>query len=117
MFPALYVLWSDARNTYGLNVHYLPQIFSRKWKYKRLNWQQTQILLRKYRKHPALNRFFNFLEQPQLNRVGWKRIYPIIKKRWPLYTKIMFRHYKTPYIRLIEDVPKLTLNDFLNEDK
>ncbi len=102
--PALYVLYSDPSDTYGLNIHYLPQIFSKQWKYRWINLIATIDMLRRYRRHPALKLFFEYLEMGSIDRMNWKSKISFLSKRWPRFIKSTFRHYKTPYIQIIQSL-------------
>lgn len=109
----LYVLWSTATDTYGLNVHYIPQIFSsRGWKYKRLTLHQTAEMMIKMRNHPALKVFFDFIEKPAFSSMNYRTKIKVLKARWPRLMNVMFRHYKTPYIQVIETAPRLLADSF-----
>jgi len=113
--PMLYVLWSDATDTFGLNMHYLPSIFSSKaWKYRRLTLTQTAELMLRLRKHPALRIFFDFVEKPAFDSMNFKSKLKILKLRWPRLMDIMYRHYKTRYILIIEQTPKTFAESFFN---
>lgn len=98
--PALYVLFSDAQYTWGLNVHYLGQVWNQRgWRFKRLNFWQTRDQLLKYRLHPAFNKFFQWLESPAFSKMDGRTRYRTIKSRWPLMIEAMYRQYKTPLIQ------------------
>lgn len=111
-FPALYVLFSNNEYTWGLNVHYLGQIWNpRYWRFRKLNFFQTRDMLTKYRLHPAVNKFFKFLESDAFTRLNGRDRYQVIKRRWPRMIEVMYRQYKTPLIHLMWSIKKRHLAD------
>lgn len=105
--PALYVLFSDSEYTWGLNIHYLGQVWNpRYWRFKPFNFFQTRDMLTKYRLHPAMNKFFKFLESDAFTRMNGRDRYQIIKRRWPLMIETMYRQYKSPLIQVMWSIQK-----------
>jgi hypothetical protein len=99
--PFLYVLFSDNKDTFGINIHYLGAIFNKSFKPRRLNLKDTLLLFERYRKHRALFRFFEFVESPTFARIPKQFRYNILKKRWPKIMPLLYRHYKSPLIRVV----------------
>lgn len=110
--PALYVLFSDSEYTWGLNIHYLGQVWSpRFWRFRPFNFFQTRDMLTKYRLHPAMNKFFRFLESDAFTRMKGYDRYKIIKRRWPKMIDSMYRQYKSPLIQVVWSIKKKQLGD------
>lgn len=106
-FPALYVLFSTPGNTWGLNIHYLGQIWNpRQWRFRKHNFFQTRDMLVRYRMHPAMNKFFRFLESDTFTRMDGRARYRYLKTKWPRMLEIMFRQYKSDLIQVLWSVQK-----------
>ena len=106
-FPALYVIFSTPEYTWGLNIHYLGQIWNpRQWRYRRLNFFQTRDMLLRYRRHPAMNHFFRFLESDKFTMMNGKMRYQFIKNRWPKMIEVLYRQYHTGKIQPVWSIKK-----------
>jgi len=105
--PALYVLFSTPKHTWGLNIHYLGQIWNpRNWRFRRQNFFQTRDMLVRYRRHPAMNRFFRFLESDTFTRMDGRMRYRYLKAKWPKMIDVMFRQYHSSMIQVIWSIQK-----------
>jgi hypothetical protein len=106
-FPALYVLFSTVSDTWGLNIHYLGQVWNqRSWRFRRFNFFQTRDMLARYRQHPATNKFFKFLESETFTRMEGHDRYRIIQRRWPRMIECMYRQYKSPLVQVVWSIQK-----------
>lgn len=109
--PALYVLWNDQSDTWGINVHYLGGVFSKKFEFKRpMNPEATALSLARFRAHPALRVMFRVLESREFDEQPLETKAKIIKGRWPSIMRVAFRRYKTEFISVVDHVPKAAID-------
>jgi len=117
-YPVIYTLFSNNEDTMVLNIHYLVKIFNPNfYRHKNKTLEQTVEQLRRLRKHPALMRFFQFIESRKFDSMSYETRYRIISKQWPKITKATIRHYKTNRIRVLWSEDKDNLDVKLNEYK
>ena len=113
--PALYVLWSDQADTWGINLHYLGGVFSKRFEFRRpMNPEETARALVRYRAHPALRVMFRVLESREFDALPLDAKVKVIEKRWPSIMRVAFRRYKTEHVSVIDHVDK-ALVDRLEE--
>ncbi len=129
-YPLVYCLYADNVDAMVLNVHYLVKIFNPQYYktiekkkkfqesyFKNRTFQQTVDQFRRLRKHPALIRFFQFVESSEFEKMSYDTRYRIISKRWPKITNSMIRHYKLNKVLVLWSEDKDRLDVVLDEFK
>lgn len=74
---------------------------------------QTAEALGRMRKHPALKIFFETMEKPAFDSMNYKSKIDILKNRWRGIMNILFRHYKTRFLVVLEEAPKVLVESFI----
>ena len=98
--PHLFVLWSDKVDTFGLNLHYMTKIYSKKYQVPKgkigaVRWQITKRL-------PYAKKVMKELNSDWFDTASAKSTYNYLKVKHPRLIKNCYRHYKTKWIRVLK---------------
>lgn len=106
--PLLYVMQSDRNDTYGFNLHYLPQIRFRipLDRYKRVSESKWARAFNNMKEAGQFKGFLEILEEARENeysRLRYRAVLKLIQRKHP-WAMEAYRHYKTPKIRVKKKV-------------
>jgi hypothetical protein len=95
--PMVLVIYSDSKDTMGINLHYLTKVETKGYKYRYQASDVVQENLERW-KMGKFKYLWEFLESETIKHLSSKALYEVFKVKFPLIPKNCYRHYKNEFL-------------------